>query len=125
MNGKVLWILTWVLRIGVAGLFTLSAVQKLIDDPQYIAEFAKVGFGDWFRYVTAVIELAGVLAVLVPRSTVWGAALLMLVVIGAFIAQLLVLHVGWIHCLAIAGLLIGLILTRAAPQTSPASPKSA
>lgn len=101
--------ITWFLRIGMAGLFTLSATQKLLNDPQYISEFAKVGFGDWLRLVTAIMELIGAAALLFPRTLKWGAGLLLLVTCAAFIAQITVIHVGWYHCAAIAAALLILL----------------
>jgi putative oxidoreductase len=113
-------IATWALRIAMAGLFALSATQKLINDPQYIAEFAKLGFGDWLRYVTALLELIGVVTVLYPRTTQIGVMLLLFVTGAAFIAQLTVLHVGWLHCAAIALALGALfLLNRTGPAPVP------
>jgi putative oxidoreductase len=109
-------IITWVLRVSLFGLFTLSATQKFINDPQYISEFAKVGFGDWFRYVTAVLEMIGAIALLYPRTTTKGAYLLLLVTFGAFIAQITALHVGWYHCAGIAAALIALVYLERAAQ---------
>lgn len=109
-------IIVWALRIGLFGLFTLSATQKYIGDAQFISEFAKVGFGDWFRYVTAVLETIGAVAVLYPRTTTKGAYLLLLITLGAFIAQITVLHVGWYHCAGIAAVLIALIYFESAAK---------
>lgn len=103
------FILMWLLRIAMAIVFALSAFQKYTGDPQYISEFAKVGFVDWFRHVTAVLETVGVIAVLVPRTTPWGAAVLLIVTISALIAQLTVLRVGWLHCVVIGAALLVLI----------------
>jgi putative oxidoreductase len=113
-------ILTWFLRVALAIVFALSAFQKYSGDPQYISEFAKVGFGDWLRTATAVLETLGVIGVLWPRTTSWGAGVLLSVTMGALIAQLTVLHVGWLHCAIIgAGLiaLIGLTVTERRPAS--------
>jgi putative oxidoreductase len=108
--------LTWVFRIVIAVVFALSAGQKFTSDPQYISEFAKVGFGDWFRYLTAVLEAIGVLVVLYSRTTPWGAAMLLMVTVGAWIAQVTVLNGAWYHCAIIgSGLLVLIWLTRSSP----------
>jgi putative oxidoreductase len=109
-------IITWGLRVGLFGLFMLSATQKLINDPQFISEFVKVGLGDWFRYVTAGLEVMGAFAMLYPRTTTKGAYLLLLVTLGAFIAQITVLHVGWYHCVGIAAALLTLVYLERAPS---------
>jgi putative oxidoreductase len=102
-------ILVWTLRIVLAGVFLLSATQKFIDDPQYVDEFRKVSFGDWFRYFTGGLEVLGAGAMLFPRTTPWGAAILLMVTSGALIAQLTVLHGAWLHCVIIAAPLLILI----------------
>jgi hypothetical protein len=74
-----------------------------------IAEFNTVGLGQWFRYFTGSLELIGGLAVLIPRISVFGAILLLIVDFGAFIAQVTILHMGWMHCVVIA-ILLGLLI---------------
>lgn len=51
------------------------------------------------------LELIGGLAILTPRVSVFGAMVLLLVVCGAFFAQITILHMDWIHCVGIAALL--------------------
>ncbi len=38
--------------------------------------FAAIGWGQWFRFATAVCDLAGATLLFVPRSTCYGAMLL-------------------------------------------------
>jgi hypothetical protein len=78
-----------------------------------IDEFAKVGLGDWFRTFTGVVEVIGAIAVLIPRTTPWGALLLLCVDVGAFFAQLLRIHDDVIHTFVVAAFLLVLLwLTR-------------
>lgn len=69
----------------------------------------KLGIGDWFRNFTGIVEVLGVIAILVPRTSLWGTGLLLTATLGALVAQLTVLHVGWFHCAAIGAGLIVLI----------------
>jgi putative oxidoreductase len=99
----------WVLRGLVALLFLTAAAMKLSGQPMMVAEFDKVGFGQWFRYFTAAMEILGAVIVLIPRYSPLGALVLLAVDFGAFVAQVTVLHVDWIHTVVIGGLLALLI----------------
>jgi len=99
----------WILRALVSLLFVAAATMKLTSQPQMVAEFQTVGLGQWFRYLTGALELVGGIAVLAPRSSILGAAILLLVDIGAFFAQIAILHMDWIHTIVI-GALIGLLI---------------
>lgn len=95
----------WAFRILMATVFILAALMKLSSQPMMVAEFAKVGLGQWFRFFTGALELVGAVAVLVPRTSVYGALVLLVVDIGAFVAQISVLHMDWIHTIVIGSLL--------------------
>jgi uncharacterized membrane protein YphA (DoxX/SURF4 family) len=99
----------WILRIVLGLAFLFFSFMKLSGSPGMIAEFDVIGLGQWFRYVTGVLELIGGLAILRPRISVFGAMLLLLVDCGAFVAQVAILHMDWIHCVVIAALL-GLVI---------------
>lgn len=100
----------WILRLAVAVVFVGAAVMKLSSQSMMVADFARIGFGQWFRYFTGAVEVIGGLALLVPRTSVWGALVLLCVDIGAFIAQVNVLHLDWVHTVVLAVLLVAVIL---------------
>lgn len=102
-------VVLWVLRVLVAALFLFAAFSKLSGQPMMVEEFNTVGLGQWFRYVTGLLELVGGLAVLAPPISPFGALLLLCVDVGAFIAQISVLHQDWIHTVVIGALLAALI----------------
>ncbi|MEW5420584.1 DoxX family protein [Amorphus sp. 3PC139-8] len=95
----------WALRILLALAFVLFAVMKLAGREAMIVEFDMVGLGQWFRYFTGLLELTGAIALLIPAVSVLGAVLLLIVDLGAFVAQVTILHIDWIHTVAIAALL--------------------
>ena len=67
-----------------------------------------------------MLELIGGVAVLIPWFSAFGAVLLLLVDGGAFIAQVAVLHMDWIHTVVIALILAALIyLQRDAFRSAP------
>ncbi len=100
----------WGLRVLMAALFLFAAAMKLTGQPAMVAEFATVGLGQWFRYVTGLMELAGGVLVLIPRRSVLGAGMLLMVDAGAFVAQVAVLHMDWLHTVVIGALLVALIV---------------
>ena len=85
------------LRVLFGLAFVLAAAFKLTGQQQMVAEFAQVGLGQWFRYLTGVLEVSGALLLIRPPTVFFGAVLLTHVSIGAFLAQLFVLHGDVIH----------------------------
>jgi uncharacterized membrane protein YphA (DoxX/SURF4 family) len=81
----------WALQILTALAFLGAAGAKFAGVPQMVATFQKVGVGQWFRYVTALLELAGAFGLLIPRYTFYAAVLLATVMVGAVIAHLTVI----------------------------------
>ena len=81
-------IVAWVLQVLVALAFLAAGGSKLASAPPMVAVFAKIGVGQWFRYVTGSLEIVGAIAVLIPRVRFYGASLLATIMIGAIIAHL-------------------------------------
>ena len=54
--------------------------------------FKAVGFGQWLRYLTGILELTGVVLIVVPKTRSIGAVLLATVMLGAIVAHLFILH---------------------------------
>jgi uncharacterized membrane protein YphA (DoxX/SURF4 family) len=99
--------LSWLLQLGLAGVFLFAGASKLMGDPMMVAAFGKIGMGQGFRYLTGVLEVAGGVALLVPQLAPSAAAMLALVMVGATIAHLTVL--GGTPALALA-LLAGCLI---------------
>jgi uncharacterized membrane protein YphA (DoxX/SURF4 family) len=92
----------WALKLVLAGLFLLAGGAKLAGASAMVEVFEQVGFGQWFRYFTGVVEVVGTLLLLWPVTTGLGAVMLLAVSIGAAVAQLLVLHEDVIHAIVLA-----------------------
>lgn len=112
-------IVLWVLRVLLALLFLFTSFAKLSGQPMMVAEFGTIGLGQWFRYLTGALELVAAVAVLIPSISAFGALLMVCIGIGAFITQVGVLHMDWIHTVvivAVAGVTVflqrGQILSR-------------
>ena len=102
-------IAVWILRVVVAALFLFAGVMKLSGQPMMVEEFDTVGLGQWFRSFTGILEVVGAVATLVPAVSALGAVLLLLVDAGAFVAQVAVLHMDWIHPIVIGAVIAALI----------------
>ena len=87
----------WALKIVVALIFLAAAGSKLSGQEMMVAEFDKVGLGQGFRYVVGLIEFAGAVLLLVPKTMRYGATLLLCVSLGACIAQAIRIHMDVIH----------------------------
>ncbi len=107
MNWKL--IVLWILRVLVAALFLFAGYMKLSGNPDMVAEFGQIGLGDGFRYLTGIIEVVGGIALLIPAISLYGAALLLCVDIGAGVAQLAILHMDVIHVIVIAVAILGVM----------------
>ena len=81
----------WVLQIAVAAMFVAAAVTKLAGASMMVQEFDALGFGQWFRYFTAVLEIGGAVLLIVPVLAGIGGLVLAIVMVGAIVAHLLVL----------------------------------
>jgi putative oxidoreductase len=91
--GRPLDILLWCVQAFLALIFINASSAKLIGNPEMVALFTAVGFGQWFLYVTGILELTGAVLIMVPKTRRIGAALLATIMLGALITHLFVLHV--------------------------------
>jgi uncharacterized membrane protein YphA (DoxX/SURF4 family) len=80
----------WAIQVALAGMFFMSGGMKLAGAPLMVALFDAIGVGQWFRYVTGAIEVASAVALLVPASAVFGAALLIPTMLGAIATHLFI-----------------------------------
>ncbi|MEU4743338.1 DoxX family protein [Actinosynnema sp. NPDC023658] len=82
-------VVLWVVQVLPAAYFAYSGVSLLGDD--FVGKFDRIGLGQWLRYVTGVLELAGALGLLVPRLCGLAAVGLVGVMTGAVATELLIL----------------------------------
>ena len=71
--------------------------------------FSAIGFGQWFRYFTGAVQLAGSGLLLVPGTARLGALLIASTMVGAIAAYLFVLDTG-IGGAVIPGALLPLVI---------------
>ena len=90
-SGKVRTIALWILSGLVALAFFGAGGAKLAGAAAMVELFDKVGRGQWFRYFTGLLEVAGGIGLLIPRYAFYAASLLAVVMVGAIIAHLTIL----------------------------------
>jgi len=78
----------WLAQVALAVMFLMAGGSKLAGVPAMVSLFDALGLGQWFRYVTGVIELASGIALLVPSAAIFGALLLIPTMLGAAAANL-------------------------------------
>ena len=71
-------------------MFLMSGLMKLSGNEQIVQIFDIVSGGQWFRYVTGLIECFSALLLLVPALSVIGALLLIPTMIGAIFTYLFI-----------------------------------
>lgn len=84
----------WVLRISAGLVFLVVGLAKFQSRSIWVQLFANIGLGDWFRYLTGVLQCTAGLLMLVPRTTKGGAALAACTMAGAVAVHLFVLDTG-------------------------------
>jgi putative oxidoreductase len=67
----------WFLRGAIAVAFAAFGAEKFTDSGhQWVKIYQQIGFGQWFRYFTGVVEILGGALVLIPWTVTAGLALL-------------------------------------------------
>jgi uncharacterized membrane protein YphA (DoxX/SURF4 family) len=85
----------WVLRISAGAIFILLGLAKFRPDGYWAKLFTEIGFGVWFRYLAATMQLAGGALFLIPRTAVAGAVITGATMIGAIGVHLFILPTGF------------------------------
>ncbi len=85
-------IVLWVAQIALAAYFVYSGYLLFGDN--FVKKFDEIGFGQWLRYLTGTLEIAGALGLLVPRLCGLAALGLVGVMAGAVGTELFLLARG-------------------------------
>jgi putative oxidoreductase len=87
---KIMNVVLWILQIAAAGMFLMVGFLKLSGNPQLVGLFEAIGLGQWFRYLTGFLEVAGAFLLLIPRASGLGALLLAGVMVCAVATHLFI-----------------------------------
>ena len=112
--------IVWAVRLVLALAFGAAGAAKLAGVPMMVQNFEQSGLGQWFRYVTGLVEIAGVLLLLLPRTGFWGGLLLSVTMLGAIATHLLVLGGTAVPALVLA-VLCGFVVYRLWPGSALAA----
>src|SRR5256885_9745281 len=89
-TGKIMNVVLWVLQIAAAGMFLMVGFLKLSGNAQLVGLFEAIGLGQWFRYLTGTLEVAGAFLLLLPRTSGLGALMLAGVMTGAVVTHVFI-----------------------------------
>jgi putative oxidoreductase len=89
-RGRATLVALWLTQVALALMFVMAGGSKLAGVPAMVSLFDALGLGQWFRYVTGLIELTAGIALLVPSAAVFGALLLIPTMLGAIIINVFV-----------------------------------
>jgi putative oxidoreductase len=85
-------VLMWTIQVLLAAYFVYSA--SLLFGDGLVGKFTEIGFGQWLRYVTGVLELAGAIGLVIPFLSGLAAIGLTGVMAGAVATELFLLDNG-------------------------------
>jgi len=80
----------WVGQFLIAAAFLMAGGSKFAGAPAMVGLFDAIGIGQWFRYVTATIEVGSAIALLVPSLAPYGALALAATMTGAVFTHLFI-----------------------------------
>lgn len=84
----------WAVRVVIFALFVFFGAGKFTTNPHapWSLLFKELGFGQWLRYLTGVLELTGAFLVLFPRTVAVGLSVLVGTMSGAVLLVIIALH---------------------------------
>lgn len=97
------------LRVLLTFVFVAAGGAKLFGVNMMVETFAAIGWGQWFRYVTALVELGAAALLWVPVFSVIGASLLLVTMICGALFHLFVIGPSAVPALVLAVLCAVLI----------------
>src|SRR5580704_1650092 len=74
---------TWVPRVALAIVFVAVGALKFAAHSVYVRIFEEIGLGQWFRYLTGVMEVGGGVLLLIPAAAPVGFILVGCTMAGA------------------------------------------
>ena len=123
LTGRKANLALWAMQAVMSAAFLMAAFTKLIAYPAAVETFDRIGFGSWFIYVIAAVELAGAIGLLLPALCGLAALGLTGLLIGAVITQVLLFDPVFLEALATGADLAS--AARAAQEGVPPLPAAA
>jgi putative oxidoreductase len=101
----------WLLRVALSLIFIYVGFIKIPGrvHPMWVRVFNEIGFGQWFRFFTAFVEIIGGMLLVVPSATFVAVFLLASAMVGALLVHLFIFGIGFATVIVV--LLLGGVLT--------------
>jgi uncharacterized membrane protein YphA (DoxX/SURF4 family) len=96
--------------------FVAAGLAKLTGAAMMVATFDAVGFGQWFRYVTGIIEVGGAILLWLPGLAWVGSGLLVCTMVGAVGAHAIWLGLDSAMPAVVLGILAAVIFLTHRPK---------
>jgi putative oxidoreductase len=90
-RGRAATIAVWALQAVTAAAIFAAGMSALLGAALPVAIFDAIGAGDWFRYLTGALQVAGAIGLLVPRLAGPASLALVGMWLGALAVHLLVI----------------------------------
>lgn len=87
-------VIGWAMRLSACALFLSVGIEKFDTESYWVKLFAEIGLGDWFRYLTGVLQILGAVLLVAPQTKRLGVVLIGCTMAGAVVAHLFVLDTG-------------------------------
>ena len=97
------------IKILVSVAFLGAGLSKLAGVEMMVNTYEEIGFGQWFRYLTGVIEVGSVILLWLGSKQVFGAVLLVCTMLGAVLTHYFILGPSAVPAIVL-GLLSAYIL---------------
>ena len=101
-------LITWILRVAVSVVFFLVGSSKFDAGSMWVKLFDQIGLGQWFRYLTGILQIGGAALVLIPRTFLVGIGLLACTMAGAAVVWIVRLGAA-ANAIVPAAVLAGLV----------------
>ena len=103
---------SWILQGVVAAAFFAAGTSKLAGAASMVQLFDQIGVGQWFRYVTGAVEVAGALALVAPGLIALGGLLLGTTMFFGVLTHLFVLHTTPVPAIVLGALNLLIVYLR-------------
>ena len=100
------------LRILIAFVFVVMAIEKLSVELFPVHAFEGVGIGDWILLIVGIFELIGAIGLVSTRTSFWSATFLALATAGALVINLLLATDSLFNEIALLLALIAVIVDK-------------
>jgi uncharacterized membrane protein YphA (DoxX/SURF4 family) len=90
-SARVANVATWAVQAVVGFMFVSAGLMKLSGDAVMVDLFTEIGAGQWLRFFVGACEVAGGVALVIPRLTGLAAAALGALMVGAIVTNVAII----------------------------------